>query len=177
MGVLASRILSALALDPSIYEYVEARRSNIAAAVLVVVASSLAAGIGAAGLAGPTLTNLVLIAGVALATWLAWAGLILYVGGLILPERQTRVDYGELVRTIGFAAAPGLFQIFGLFTIITVPVFVGSWIWMLAAMVVAVRQALDFQSTWRAVGVCVVTLCLVLTTTVAIALALQTRVS
>lgn len=177
MGSLAYQILGALALDPSIYEYVESRRSNTAAAVMVVVMSSLAAGIGAAGLAGPTLINLVLIACVALATWLAWAGLILYVGGLILPERQTRVDYGELVRTIGFAAAPGLFQIFGLFTIITVPVFIVSWIWMLGAMIVAVRQALDFQSTWRAVGVCVVTLCLVLTTTVAIALALQTPVS
>jgi hypothetical protein len=177
MGAFAYQILSALVLDPSIYEYVEARRSNTAAAVLVVIASSLAAGIGASGLAGPTLTSLALVTGVALATWLAWAGLILYVGGLILPERQTRVDYGELVRTIGFAAAPGLFQLFGLFTIITVPVFVVSWIWMLASMVVAVRQALDFQSTWRAIGVCVVTLCLVLTTTIAIALALQARVS
>ncbi|MDZ7844372.1 MAG: hypothetical protein U5K99_06195 [Anaerolineales bacterium] len=28
-------------------------------------------------------------------------------------------------------------------------------IWMLAAMVVGVRQALDYSSTWRAVGVCV----------------------
>jgi hypothetical protein len=177
MGSFAYQILGALALDPSIYEYVEARRPSTVAAVTVVIASSLAAGIGAAGLAGPTLTNLILICGMALATWLAWAGLILYVGGLILPERQTRVDYGELVRTIGFAAAPGLFQIFGLFTTIAVPVFVVSWIWMLAAMIVAVRQALDFQSTWRAVGVCVVTLCVVLMTTIAIALALQTRVS
>ena len=177
MGSLAYQILGALVLDPSIYEYVEGRRSNTAAAVMIVIASSLAAGIGAAGLAGPTVTNLVLITAVALATWLAWAGLILYVGGLILPERQTRVDYGELVRTIGFAAAPGLFQVFGLFTTITVPVFVVSWIWMLAAMIVAVRQALDFQSTWRAIGVCIVTLCLVLTTAIAMALALQTRVS
>jgi hypothetical protein len=97
------------------------------------------------------------------------------VGGIILPDRQTRVDYGQLIRTIGFAAAPGLFQIFALFTSIAVPVFVLSWIWMLAAIIVAVR--LDFQSTWRAFGVCVLTLCLALTTTVAIALAFQSRVS
>ena len=101
----------------------------------------------------------------------------MYVGGLILPERQTKVDYGELVRTIGFAAAPGLFQLFALFTVVAVPVFVVSWVWMIAAMIVAVRQALDFQSTARAIGVCIVTLCLILTTTVAIALALQARVS
>lgn len=177
MGAFVYRVLGAVVLDPSIYEYVEARRSNTAAAVVVVVASSLAAGIGGAGLAGPTLTNLALVAGLALATWLGWAGLILYVGGLILPERQTKVDYGQLVRTIGFAAAPGVFQLFALFTVVAVPVFVVSWIWMLAAMVVAVRQALDFQSTWRAFGVCIVTLCLVLTTTVAMALVLEMRVS
>jgi hypothetical protein len=29
-------------------------------------------------------------------------------------------------------------------------------IWMLVAMVIAVRQALDYKSTWRAVGVCVI---------------------
>ena len=177
MGVFAYRILGALALVSSVYEYVVSRRSSTAAALAIVVASSLAAGIGASGLAGPTLTNLVLVAGLALASWLAWAGLILYVGGLILPERETRVDYGELVRTTGFAAAPGLFQMFALFTVVAVPVFVVSWLWMIAAMVVAVRQALDFQSTWRAIGVCIVTLCLILTTTVALALALQARVS
>ena len=29
-------------------------------------------------------------------------------------------------------------------------------IWMLVAMVIAVRQALDYKSTWRAVGVCLI---------------------
>ena len=177
MGTFAYRVLGAMALDSSVFEYVESRRSSTGAALVVVVGSSLAAGIGAAGLAGPTFTSLALIAALALAAWLGWASLILYVGGLIMPERQTRVDYGELVRTIGFAAAPGLFQLFALFTVVAVPVFIVSWIWMLTAMVIAVRQALDFQSTWRAFGVCVVTLCLVLTTTVAMAMALQTRVS
>lgn len=171
------RLLGALALDPAVYEFVEARRSSTFAAVVIVLASSLAAGIGAAGLAGPRPMNLLLIAGVALATWLAWAGLILYVGGLVLHQRQTKVTYGELVRTIGFAAAPGLFQVFALFTPLMIPVLVVSWLWMIAAMVIAVRQALDFESTWRAFGVCMVTLSLVLTTTVAIALALQVRVS
>jgi len=34
--------------------------------------------------------------------------------------------------------------------------FIGAGIWMLVAMVVAVRQALDYQSTWRAIGVVVI---------------------
>ena len=34
--------------------------------------------------------------------------------------------------------------------------FIGSGIWMLVAMVIAVRQALDYESTWRAIGVVVI---------------------
>jgi len=29
-------------------------------------------------------------------------------------------------------------------------------VWMLVAMIIAVRQALDYQSTLRAVGVCII---------------------
>ena len=121
--------------------------------------------------------GLILFAIAALITWLAWAALILYVGGLIMAERQTRVSYGELIRTTGFAAAPGLLQVFAMFTAIAVPVFVVSWVWMLAAMTVAVRQALDFRSTWHAIGVCLVTFCVVMTTTIGVMLALQATVS
>ena len=34
--------------------------------------------------------------------------------------------------------------------------FIGGGIWMLIAMVIAVRQALDYQSTWRAIGVVII---------------------
>ena len=36
----------------------------------------------------------------------------------------------------------------------TIPVFVITAVWMLAAMIVGVRQALDFRSTARAIAVC-----------------------
>jgi hypothetical protein len=177
MTTLVYRMMGAILLDWSTYESVEKQRSTIGQAALVVLMSSLAAGVGAAGWVGPRFPDLLLFAGIAVAMWLAWASLILYVGGLILRERQTEVDYGQLVRTIGFAAAPGLFQVFALFTQIATPVFVVSWVWMFAAMVVAVRQALDFDNTWRALGVCAVTLSLVLATTAAIGLALQRTVA
>ena len=35
-------------------------------------------------------------------------------------------------------------------------VFMAAGVWMLVAMVIAVRQALDYTSTWRAVAVCLV---------------------
>jgi len=71
-----------------------------------------------------------------------------------MPEPQTRGDLGELLRTIGFSAAPGMLRIFGVVPGASVPAFAITSIWMLCAMVVAVRQALDFTSTARAIGVC-----------------------
>ena len=85
-----------------------------------------------------------------------WAFLIAFVGTRILPEPETDSDTGELLRTLGFAYAPGIFYIFssvpiiGFFVQLVVP------FWQLASMTVAVRQALDFSSTTRAIGVCVV---------------------
>jgi len=61
-----------------------------------------------------------------------------------------------LLRTIGFSSSPGLIQIFAVIPGLGKLVFFIASIWMLAAMVIAVRQALDYKSTLRAVGVCVI---------------------
>jgi hypothetical protein len=60
------------------------------------------------------------------------------------------------MRTIGFAASPGLLQAFGAFPRVTLLAFAVSWVWMFAATVVAVRQALDFTSTVRTLLVCAI---------------------
>ena len=78
------------------------------------------------------------------------------IGTRMLPEPQTRADIGEMMRTLGFAQSPGLLRIFGSIPGVGALVLVIVSIWMLVAMVIAVRQALDYTSTWRAVGVCVV---------------------
>ena len=65
-------------------------------------------------------------------------------------------DWGELLRTTGFAAAPGMLRIFGIVPGLTGLVFFVASLWMLAAFVVAVRQALDYTSTGRAVAVCLI---------------------
>ena len=77
------------------------------------------------------------------------------IGSRLMPTGETRADVGELLRTIGFAATPGLLRLLGIMPAVTVPVFAVTAVWMLAAMVVAVRQALDYRSTGRAVAVCV----------------------
>ena len=74
---------------------------------------------------------------------------------IVAAAADTRVDVPQLLRTIGFAATPGLFRVFGVLPALTIPVFALTAVWMLAAMVVAVRQALDFTSTLRALAVCI----------------------
>lgn len=148
------RIIGALSLDAAIYEEVEADRSAIGQALTVILLSSVAAGIGSRGLGGTTFQGIVFIAIVSLLAWAAWALVIFEIGTRLLPEPQTRADVGQLLRTIGFASAPGLLRILGVMSAATVPVFAITAFWMLAAMIVAVRQALDYRSTTRAVVVC-----------------------
>lgn len=163
------RLMGAAALDIAIYEEVEADRGATAQAFAVVVLSSVAGGIGASGLTGGAV-NIAFMSMVALLAWAGWALVTYTVGVYLLPEPQTHADVGELMRTIGFATAPGCLRVLGVLPGVTIPVFAVTALWMLAAMVVAVRQALDYDSTARAVAVCV--LGWILATTIAITLGL-----
>lgn len=164
------RLIGAAALDRAIYEEVEADRGATWQAVLVVILFSVAAGIGATSLGGRLPTRIVFISVMALLTWAAWALLTFEIGVRVMPEAPTRSDPGELMRTLGFSAAPGMLLVFALLPAVAVPVFAVASIWMLLAMVVAVRQALDYTSTLRAVAVCVFGW--VLATTIAVVIGL-----
>jgi hypothetical protein len=155
MNSFLQRLIGAAALDSAIYEEVEADRSATGQALTVIILSSLAAAVGSRGLGGATLSNAAFFGLVSLMAWGAWAVLALQIGSRVLPEPETSVDVGELLRTTGFAATPGILRVFGILPGVTIPVFVITAVWMLAAMVVAVRQALDYRSTGRAIAVCV----------------------
>ncbi len=88
--------------------------------------------------------------------WYIWAYLTYFIGTKLLPEPQTKADHGELLRTIGFSSSPGLIRVLGIVPVMRSIVFPIAAIWMLVAMLIAVRQALDYNSTLRAVGVCAV---------------------
>jgi len=148
------RLIGAVSLDVAIYEEVEADRGATGQALIVVVLSSLAGGIGARGFAETSAANIIFFAIVSLIAWAAWALLTFEIGGRLMAEPQTRVDVGELLRTLGFASAPGLLRLFGILPGVTLPAFAITAVWMLAATVVAVRQALDYTSTGRAIAVC-----------------------
>jgi len=154
MESFKNRIVRAAMLDVSLYEEVEADRSAMGQAMGVVILSAVAAGIGSIGTTG--------VAGIfvgtlaALVGWYIWAYITYYVGTKFLPEPQTKADLGELLRTIGFASSPGLLRILGIIPFLSGIIFIATGIWMLVAMVIAVRQALDYNSTPRAVGVCLI---------------------
>jgi hypothetical protein len=180
MTTFPHRLMGASVLDVDTYEEVEADRGATAQALIVVLASSLAGGIGATGLTRsgePLLEGVFFWSAVTLIAWAAWALLVFEIGGRLLPEPDTRVDVGELLRTIGFSSAPGLLRVFGVVPDLAVPVFALTTVWMLVAMVVAVRQALDYRSTARAIGVCTLGLALALVIAIAFGIFLGPHVS
>jgi hypothetical protein len=150
------RIVGAALLDAGTYEEVEADRTATPQAVLVVLLSSLAAGIGLNGSRGAAaaLTFFAVASVLALAAWTTFALITLRIGSRALASANTKVDAGELLRALGFAAAPGLCQVFALVSPAPVATAALALAWTMAASVVAVRQALDFRSTRRAVAVC-----------------------
>ncbi|HUR33180.1 MAG TPA: hypothetical protein VM032_05250 [Vicinamibacterales bacterium] len=147
------RLIGAAALDAAIYEEVEADPGATSQAMFVVVLSSVAMGIGARGLGGGAAT-IAVFGVIALVTWAAWALLMFELGARLMPARQTRSNPYEMLRTVGFAATPGFAAVLAAVPGVAIPVLAGTWVWMLAAMVVAVRQALDYESTGRALAVC-----------------------
>ena len=154
MASIQDRMIRAAKLDTRLYKEVEADREATGQAMAVVVLSALAAGIGSLG--SGTLLGLVGGTILALVGWVIWALLPYYIGTRLLPEPQTKADYGELLRTIGFASAPGIIRVLGVGPGLGVLVFLVAGLWLLVAMVIAVREALDYTSTPRAVGVCLI---------------------
>lgn len=150
---ITERMIGAARLDVNTFEEVEADTTATPQAMTVVVLASLAAGLGAfrQGFAAVILLIIASLVG-----WFIWAGVTYLVGTKILPEPQTKTDMSELLRTIGFASSPGLLRVVGIIPVIGPLLNFIIAIWMLIAFVIAVRQALDYTSTGRAVGVCVI---------------------
>jgi hypothetical protein len=154
MASMVDRMIRAAKLDPQLYEEVEADKGALGQAMAVVVLASVAGGVGSGRLGG--LSGILIGTVGALIAWFIWAALTYFIGTKILPEPTTRADVGELLRTTGFSSSPGLIRVLGLVPGLTGIVFFVSGVWMLTAMIIAVRQALDYRSTFRAVGVCII---------------------
>jgi hypothetical protein len=150
------RIVRAAKLDVNLYEEVEADKTALGQAMTIVVLSSIAAGVGSIPRVGLSVSAILIGTVFSLVGWYVWAYLTYFIGTKFLPEPQTKADPGELLRTIGFSSSPGLIRVLGLIPGLGTLIFFVAQVWMLVAMIIAVRQALDYESTLRAVGVCMI---------------------
>jgi hypothetical protein len=144
-------MIGAARLDAKTYEAVEADRSSTGAAIFVVVIASIA---GALGTGTRDLAGITSVTIAAMVTWGVWIALTLVIGKRLMPRAETHTDMGEVLRTTGFSAAPGVLRVFAAIPGLGMPVFLGITVWMLLTFVVAIRQALDFASFNRALAVC-----------------------
>jgi len=156
MAGFVERAIGAARLDAAAYEEVEADPGALGQAMAVVVLASISTGIGSQIAQGAQGASLVFGAVFNVIGWFVWAFVVYLVGTRILPTAETEADVGQLLRTTGFSAAPGVLGILGAVPLVGWLVLLVAWLWQLASMVVAVRQALDYESTGRAIGVCLI---------------------
>jgi len=149
------RFMGVLALDSETFEDVEADGHAGAQAALVVLLACLAGGFAVVGSSAMTPATFVVGMGATLGAWVVWALLIATLGTHVLAEPQTRSRPGELLRTMGFAAAPGVFYAFAFMPAVAPFAVAVASLWMVAATVLAVKRALDYRSLGRAALVCV----------------------
>ena len=156
MVAFFERFMGVLSLDASIYENVEADRRAGMQSVIVVLAACLAGGVAAMGLGLVGWSGFLTGAIVVLGAWLVWVGIITTVGTIAMAEPDTHSDVRELLRVLGYATAPGVFLALAAIRPAAPFVFALVAVWMSAAAVLAVRQALDYHSTMRAAAVCAI---------------------
>ena len=148
---MVDRMVGASRLDIHIFEEVEADTAATKQALSVVLLVALATGIASMGTIG--VRGLLVGVVVSVAGWAIWAWIVYFIGTKIIPEHETHADWGQLARSLGFAQSPGVLRVFGVVPGVGGIIFLVVSVWMLVSMVIAVRQALDYTSTLRAIGV------------------------
>jgi hypothetical protein len=154
MASFGERFVGAMTLNVKTFEEVEADTTAMGQAVTVVLISALANGIGNIFRHGFTAMIYGTVA--ALVGYAVWAALVWVIGTKVMPEPTTKADFPETFRVVGFAAAPGIANVLQIIPFLGWLIGFAVGIWMLVAMVVAVRQVLDYSNTGKAIVVCVI---------------------
>ena len=150
---MIDRMLGAARLSVDTYEDVEKDSGATKQALLVVIIVTIASIVGQL-LGGGEHVGVVealavgIIRGVA--SWAIWALVIWIVGTTILRTAETEADWGQLARGTGFAQTPGILNVLFFIPVVGGLISLVTFFWTFVAMVIAVRQSLDYTSTWRA---------------------------
>jgi hypothetical protein len=148
-----NRIFRSVKIDPEVFNEVQKDKNATLSAAAVVLLSSTAAGIGAASMG---MGNFIMAPIFSLVSWFVWAYIVYFVGVKLFPDTKTKTTQFALLRAIGFSSAPGIIRIFGFNESLMTVTFIGSAFWMLACMIVAVRETLNYKSLWKALGVVII---------------------
>lgn len=154
MNRFLNRLIRAAKLDVSLYQEIIEDAGTLNQALIVVFIYSMAAAYGSFGRVGATGTNIGMIT--TLLGWYVWAFSTYIVGARMLPEARTQSDRKALLRVLGFASAPGILRVLGFIPGLGIVVLLAAAGWMIAAATVGVKQALNYESTFRALGVCII---------------------
>ena len=153
ISLFINRIFRSIKIDPEVFNEIKKDKRATLSAAIVVILSSTAAGIGATALGG---NNLILAPIYSLISWFIWAYIVYFVGVKLFPDSKTKTTHTALLRSIGFSCAPGIIRIFGFNEDLMAVTFIGSAFWMLACMIVAVKQTLNYKSLWKALVVVII---------------------
>jgi hypothetical protein len=157
-------MIGAALFNAETYEEIEADPGAIGQAVLVVILVTVCGAVGGVigGLLGDASALKLLLGVIAglvfgIVRWAIWVSVLSLVGGMMLRTGSTHTSWAELGRVVGFAYTPGVLSIFSFVPFVGWLFFLVGWLWTLVAVTIAVRQALDFESTGRAVAVVLLT--------------------
>ena len=146
----ADRLRGALMLDAGTYRDVEQDTNANGQAALTVVLAALATGIGSL-LSRDLIQNAIGVLLSSVLQWVVFSFVAYYVGASLFSTGQTSVTPGQVLRTIGFAQAPKLFMVLGIIPILGWIVGLVVFFWFLAATILALREAFEFD-IGRAIG-------------------------
>jgi hypothetical protein len=140
-------------LQASTFEEIEHDVSAIsqAAAVVAAVAVSRAIGLIYFGIRFFLMTLVMAFIG-----WVVGSAVLWIVGTRLLPGKTTEADLPQMMRVVGFAQAPGIFAILAIIPFLGVLIGLVIAIWTLVALVIAVKQALDYDDVFKAIIVCLI---------------------
>ncbi|HUX76573.1 MAG TPA: Yip1 family protein [Anaerolineae bacterium] len=150
LAKMFNRVTRAAMLDVNLYEEVEADTSLNQEALIVVILVSVLSGIGGFlqgvfnGDIGAALLALVVGVVLGVVSYYIWAYVTYFVGTNLFGGTA---DAGELLRVLGYASGPRVLGVLGFIPCVGGLAGIVGAIWALVAGVIAVREALDFDTT------------------------------
>lgn len=154
MASFGERVVGAMSLKASTFQEIEHDTTAMGQTVGVIVLAAVSTGLGNVYYGGVSgiLSGIIM----SLIGYAVWALVVWLVGTKVMADPATKADFPETFRTIGFAAAPGVLGIVTIIPILGWVLLFVLWLWQIAAMVIAVREVLDYTDTIKAVIVVVI---------------------